>query len=1015
MNPTISKLLLLTLGSSMSLFLQSKLPLQAQKPTAEEEYYLPYQPVALPKDAPRWMEQLIDVKNINYFEMTDSFNLYLKNNPEARRKTPLNKAIINYFRRWQSAYYPYVDKTGRINIPRQSDYRDFVHRINAQSAAQRKAPRLAPVEPGSQWRVISPLKTYDKTSKKAYPAQANIQRFDVARTNNNVLYCGSQTGMIFKTTDKGQHWTPCAGSHYMGGEVNTLEISYTNSDKLIVGAGPFLWITEDGGESWQDITPAQLRTASVMVRDAVFHPTNDSEILLATDRGVYKSTDNGKNWYQILDGLCFDLKYKPGDAQTIYAFARVGGAVGLHVSKNSGASFEARSPKTTYALASGRIGVSEAPNGENYIYVVACKQDHGYRSYTSPFYSGTPVLFKSTDEGASWINYDNISTKMERYELQGGQGYYDMVINVSNKNPEQLLFGLLFLYRSDDGGQTITNKGGYYGPFDLHPDMQDLKVVGNDTWLSTDGGLILSTDFFGTTAETRVNGIYASEFFNYDQGWNEDVIVGGRNHNGNMSTYDRYNGAAIFMGGGEVATGHVFLSNPMKVAFSDADNVIMPKDWRDEFVPFLTYWTYPNESYQFGQALEFDPRYAQSFQLIKGNYEGDHKSLWKTTDDGANFVELHQFERPISSHSISRSNPDKIVVAIATGLQYSIDGGETFTAYDNIPTELENTLRPFVLIHPLDENEIWFSTREAGGVFRTKDNGRTWEKMDKGLNHPETGEKMIVNRFFFTGNEKNAMYAIASVFRPLNNGYNGLRGRILYRDDTTDGWIDFSEGLPPVISVNRLIPFYKEGVVRIATNNGIWERDLKDKHFRPIAQPLILNTGKADNLGEAELKFDSYSIVNQNDATWKWDFNPQPLYVSDPTVRNPTVRIAADQSYDVTLTITTPQGTHSKTVKRMIAGKKNVVTGIVGQEKLRHDVLIAKNVYRQGENITLTPEHISQDCQWKLYNAAGQVVDTRNVAATGTTQIATEGLTPGVYFYLLSNTNFRKAGRIIIK
>ncbi|MGV4519867.1 hypothetical protein ACQ1Q6_11705, partial [Ornithobacterium rhinotracheale] len=95
--------------------------------------------------------------------------------------------------------------------------------------------------------------------------------------------------------------------------------------------------------------------------------------------------------------------------------------------------------------------------------------------------------------------------------------------------------GLCSAYRYTDGG-----KGGYianaicgYCNFSLHPEMQDIAIAGNQVWISNDGGVKYSSDFFKSRdkAETRVNGIYASDFWGFGQGWNEDVMAGGRWHN----------------------------------------------------------------------------------------------------------------------------------------------------------------------------------------------------------------------------------------------------------------------------------------------------------------------------------------------------------------------------------------------------------------------------------------------------------------------------------------------------
>lgn len=977
-----------------------------------EKHYKPYAPVALPKGAPKWMELMENLEQVNYYAMVDSFHMYLKENPDARRKTPQTKAVVNHFRRWQSNYLPFVQRSGRIRLPEHALFRNFVQDVNRQTELKRRNAGNAAAEPEG-WEVLSPIMTYDWKTKQASPAQANVQRFGVAHSHPNILYCGTETGMVFKSTDKGTTWKACSGGdYYLGGGITSVEVSPVNPQKVLVGAGSFLWLTNDGGDSWIDITPAQVKEYSARVRDAVFHPDDDRQMLVGNDMGVFKTDNNGESWTQINSGQCFDIKYRIGDPEVVYLLAKKGNAAVFQVSRDGGRTFQIHMPQQSFVLSSGRIGLSAAPNGRDYIYILACKADDG-NSYTPPFYSGTPVLYKSTDSGKTWVVYEDLDKRMEPVDRTGGQGYYDMVIVASPSNPEQILFGLLQLYHSEDGGATITNKGGYYGPFDLHCDMQDIQVVGNDTWLSTDGGIIYSKDFFDAHAEARINGIYASELWGFDQGWNEDVMVGGRNHNGNMSQLDRYNGATISMKGSERSTGYVFLSNPRKIAYSDSENVVMPDNWTESFVPFLNFWSYPAESTQFGLGFEFDPRYAKSFLIIQGNWDQEYRTLWKTVDDGESFVALHTFDQPISSHVISRSNPDKIVVATAGSLYSSMDGGQTFEAY-GIPDEIKNSYKPRVAIHPRYEDEIWVSSGEAGGMFRTKDDGKTWEKVDKNLVLGSTGEKLFVRRFFLTGNTKNAVYAVGNVMRSLGNSYNATRGRVLYWDDNSDGWQDYSEGLPPVITINRMLPFYKDGKIRIATNNGIWQRDLADSHFTPIAQPLILNVGKGDNPGEVELYFDSYSIVNQNGAQWEWSFNPKPISISNPSVRNPVVKIAADQSYDVTLRVTTPEGTDSKTIKNMIVGSKSVPSSVAGQEVLAHDVVLSTNKPLCGQLIELRPQGITQSCLWLLCDSSGSIVQKQKVEAGQPTQIATEKLTPGIYFYMITNRNFKKNGKLVI-
>lgn len=1001
---------------------------------AQEETHVAYDPTGLPPGAPAWMQKLSDPENVNFRAMEDSFECFMVKNPKYRYKTPETKGVINYFRRWQKAHRAYVQPDGSIKLPKHSDFRQFVAEINAVSTRKAAPARKAALS-DSKWEVISPLTTYDWKTRKPYPGQSNIQCFDIAKSSPNILYAGAETGMIFKTDDRGEHWTSCTPDFFFGGIPSTIEISHTDPKKVVMGAGSFLWLTEDGGATWTDITPKQYTNSPI--RDVIISPTDDSNIIMGNRKGVYKTTDNGKTWKQIIGAECFDLqqKYTQGKIKgdEIYALARqsstTSSAVLLYYSNNGGETWNTdRMPQLDYKLVCGRIGLSSAENGDDYIYLAGCKNDYITAGYKWPHFFGTPVLLKSTDAGSSWTELDLASIPNDEKTDARGQGYYCLTCMASSQDPETVFLGMLNFYKSTDGGKTFENLGGYYGKYDnIHFDLQEVRVLGNETWVSHDGGLNYSTDFFASRPEVRINGIYASEFEGFGQGWNEDVVAGGRYHNGDMAEIVGKYPGALHMGGGETCTGYVMLSDPHKVAFSDSQNFILPDDLSQEVKTFPYIWL-PYESPSFGGYMEFDPRYAQSYLIFRG-WGDEQNVLWKTVDDGISFVELHKFNEKICTYVISRSNPDKLVVSTWKGIYYSMDGGKTFTAYTNLPQEIVDAANfTRVDIHPRDEDEIWVSVVSFPGyVFRTKDNGATWEKLDKGLvvptQYPDLAkdgrEQMYVKRFVLTGNEKNAVYALCTVDR-ANGWDDGAicdRGRVFYKDDTMDEWQDYSEGLPQVISLIRMLPFYKDGKLRVATNNGIWQRDLVDTDCQPIAQPLILSGGKAQGLG-AQIQLDSYSIVNQQNAQWQWEFLPEPLSVSDRSARNPVITVDPALTYNVTLTVTTPAGTDTKTVKNMIIGTRGILdpevtTSIAGQEVLERDVIVSTG--KATGTLSFMSHGISTPLSMQLFSASGQVVKQCRLSATETTHVATEALAPGTYFYLIEGDGFRKTGKVLVR
>ncbi len=993
----------------------------AQTSSDNKRFYTPYVLNYLPYGAPAWMAELATPQGLDYNAMVDSFNVYLQTTPGARYKSPETKQVVNHFRRFQKAYSCFVQPDGIIRLPLAAEYHKDVADVDREIKHQRAMQTRAAeddVQGGTKpWRVISPIVTYHYDTKKVSPAQSNIQRMKSSRSNPNVLYCGSETGMIFRSIDKGETWQPCNNGEWMSGEITTVDVSSTNHNRVLIGAGGVFWLSDDGGDVWTNVTPQKATYARTNV--AQFCPDND-QIILAGDRAqLWRSVDGGSSWQRMLDGMVFDIKFSNLDKQMCYVAIEQENTVKLYKSMDAGATWNLLT-LDEQPLISARIGLSDAPDAENYVYLWACRRNH--LSQPGPLYfSGPALLYKSINGGESFEVFDPVE-QMETVDKNGGQGYYDLVCTASATDPETILVGIIQLYRSTDGGKTLQNIGGYYGKFDLHCDMQSIHTNGSDTWLSTDGGIIYSDDFFAENAVPKFYGIYASELWGFDQGWNEDVMVGGRNHNGNMSQLDRYNGVTLFMSGSERPTGYVFLSNPRKIAFSDSGNFLLPDDWQEK-LPFLDFWTYPKESSQYGIGFEFDSRYAQCFYIVQGYSDEEYKTLWRTYDDGASFSTVYRFEEPITSIAVSRSNPDKIVVFTWGRMYYSLDAGNTFTE-SVLPQDMTYSINYKIAIHPTNENEIWVSDGNPGGMWRTIDNGQTWKKIDKGLqisNWEDNIENHCVGRFFLTGNEKNAAYAIAYTMGYLNESYTTPRGRVLYCDDTTDGWINYSEGLPKVMNLNRMLPFYKNGVIRLATNNGVWERALVDSCFKPIAQPIILNVGSGDNTKSdypRTINLDSYSIVNQIDAQWHWDINPAPLTITSADVRNPVITIEPNQSYDITLTVTTPSGSDTKTIEGMIWGDKpvpDVSTNIDdAMEKSRDLLLLPGNTVAVGQDLRFIPQNLAGSVKIKVFDAKGNVV--RLERGVNKVNISTIGLNDGLYIYSATDEQgYMKTGKLLLK
>ncbi|WP_252339430.1 VPS10 domain-containing protein [Riemerella anatipestifer] len=912
----------------------------------QAELYDPYTPenFSVSKEDPAWLQLIIDnPSGINFFEMEKKFGEWLDNDPDARRKTPEKKPAVNFYRRWQRAYRPFVNSNGEIVLPTKKDYfarLDKQNLGNNQKQIRRSKRELTTFNTSytstKKWRNIGPNSTARNTPNpdsegryyvESYDYHANVFRIDVFKKDPNILYSGAETGAVFKTIDKGLNWTACAPSYNFGTNITAIRIDPQDSNTVWVGSTSGLFVSSDGGNNFRRIENITTTVNSIRISDdrktvtvttGEQHKFNGSRPNTKVD-GFFISEDGGVSFRKVMSGIFYDHALKPNNSNTVYLYGRknTNWHSMLYISYDGGRNF-ATEVEVAPLARPGRLAVSDATGGEDYLYALVNVDMAGYNY-------GQPRILQSKNGGLSWTDKTTITGNRNEYQntfcpsldgRQGGQGYYDMMIGVSGTNPEHVIFGLCSAYRSLDGGS-----GGYYenaiggycfGNFRIHADMQDIAISGDEVWIANDGGIKYSNNFFKKdsngkiTGEDRIKGIYASDYYGFGQGWNEDVMVGGRWHNGDAVMMENYeNGKAVYVGGVEQATGYVMVSNPKKVYFSDAGMFIMPDriNGRVENPP-LIFLKQPYETLRANGFFGTDPRYAKRILYHpKKDVWNASMQIWETPDEGQTFKMLHDAKDNISNVEFARSNPNVIYACGQNFIYKSIDNGITWKQI-NMPQL--NGFFPNITIDPKDENKIWIvQSYTSGGVAYSENGGETWVKP---LENNPTMNKIAFRWVVLAGDETNGVY--------LGSDEGSY---VYYKDDTMNDWIDYSQGLPPAARLTRLVPFFKEGKLRAATSQGIWEIPLYRETFKPIAQPIAVDLSNG-NLTNSNLpvQFESYSIVNQNGATWEWSFNPEPYSVSNKTARNPRVVFKYNGNYDVTLKVKTLQGEHSRTIPSMI-------------------------------------------------------------------------------------------------
>lgn len=843
---------------------------------------------------PDWGKMLYQYP-INFNEINESYVRWERANRGV--KTPLSR----YFKIWRQQVQPYTDGDGTIRMPDVKEINANLVKAQSKSAQMRKAPEAGN---NSNWTFWGPKQTFwtndsgSSTAPKAAPWQANVYSFDVTVRNPNVLYAGTETGFVSKTIDQGKNWILSGQNYPFGGGVTAITIHPKNSDTVFVAAGNTVHKSFNGGANW-----GRCNSASFNANRLKIDSLNPKKIIAATDGGIYISKDRGLTWARpaTLTSPCWDVEFKPNSSDTIFALSETGSHFfKIMQSNDAGLTFAAIGTfPTNIAQSSGGL-LAMTPKNPNIMYVVML--------------SDLPYIYKGTLAGGTWSwtkKYTGFTGLSSGSGMTSGQGYFDLVLEASPLNENLIFAGTTSLYKSLNGGTTMSAVGGYQGSFSIHPDIQDMKMLSNgDTWVATDGGMNLSTDNFTTQAKYSplVNGLVGSNMWGFDQAWNEDLIVGGRYHNGNTAIADYYGVAgnkALRMGGGESPTGWILKGKIRHAAFDDlGDGIILPKNAESQTQGRFTFSKYPNmDQYgSFRTPILTHPNYSGTL------YVGNTNNLWVSTDYGVSYDLLYTFTGNIRYIDISSANPNVMYAdIIGLGFHKSTDGGLTWTKPTNTGAPSWNGQITFAIspynadvVYACKQIGVWDSFNSE--MYRSVNGGASWTQWST-LNR---SIKAISIQPTTSG--KDLVYAATS-------SVGGATALVFFRKDGDASWTTFATNYPAGMNVQAAAPFFRDSKLRIAGNAGVWESPFAEPDFTPVLVPWVEKRQYSCSLDT--VKFEDHSYVNHQNASWNWEITPAPSYISNANSRNPKAVFSSPGKYTVTMNLTKDGVTQSKTMTDM--------------------------------------------------------------------------------------------------
>ncbi len=246
-----------------------------------------------------------------------------------------------------------------------------------------------------------------------------ISDVDIDPKNPNVWYVASASGGLFKTENRGNTFTPIFDEEpaFSLGAVkvdpkdsNVVWLGTgENNNQRSVAFGDGIYKSTDAGKTWKRMGLEN----SEHIQNIVIDPRNSSTVYVTAigplwrpggDRGLYKTTDGGATWKNILPGTensgATDMVMDPKKPDTIYVATlqrrrQVGQLIGggpdsgLYKSTDGGAHFT-KLTKGLPTVEMGRIGLGINAKNPNTVYALVTAQ------------RGQGGFFRSDDAGASW-------------------------------------------------------------------------------------------------------------------------------------------------------------------------------------------------------------------------------------------------------------------------------------------------------------------------------------------------------------------------------------------------------------------------------------------------------------------------------------------------------------------------------------------------------------------------------------------------------------------------------------
>ncbi len=831
-----------------------------------------------PSEYPYWIEMMQD-PNANFHQTVEVFNEYWEDREITRG------CGYKPFKRWENHWKDRLNEDGTRNLSN-SAYKAYFDFVANNSRA---------VSYAGDWENLGPIQQPGNAGTGQPNGNGRVNAIAFHPTDPDIIYVGAPAGGVWKTTDGGNNWGSTTDDLPTLG-VSSLVVNYNNPNIVYMGTGDRdagdavgmgVMKSTDAGDTWTFINDGM---SSATVGRLIMHPNSENTLLAATSAGMFKTYDAGNSWTKTQGGNFKEVVYKTDDPTVVFAssagfFYRSGNSGNTWVKITSGIGSVSR----------GVIGLT--PANPDVVY---------YLTTSGSEYSG---IYKSTDAGLNFTLMSN-SPNILSWGCNGGsggQGWYDLDVAVDPNDENVVYAGGVNVFKSTDGGTTWDINSHWYGDCGVpavHADCHVLEYsdVDGRLYAGNDGG-IYWTDNGGTTWTEITSGLAISQIYKIGQAaTNKDKVMNGYQDNGTATYLGDPDGFLTVMGG---------------------DGMDCAYDHSDDSYAYGEYYNgqgisriYNNQNQGgIGGGISENGAWVTPLALDVNDAESmfvGMKNLWVSHNIRDNNVQWSRI-----SYDLGGSNSSNISVIEQSeaddNIFYIARDGNAFFRSDNVqdanvswvdissylptagsPTDIETS--------PIHADVVYITIN--GGVYKSENRGINWQNISYNL--PSTN----LNTIEFYKNSNEGLYV-------------GSEAGIFYMDADMTEWILFSDGFPLSSKVTELEFFYDPSspandAIRASTyGRGLWT---SPTYYGSLTADFVASETQIP-IG-CGIDFEDLSSGVPHE--WAWTFDGGNPATSNE--KNPT-DVTYDQpgTYMVTLTVSNPDGTDTKTINEYITVSADMV------------------------------------------------------------------------------------------